>query len=231
MPTIEQLIEQGERVREEKNWNEALKFFDNAIIVAANEKKPEQIINILGHKLIIFKHLFYETENPIFLELFKGEVLSGMNLTERFKILGQPRALMLVRMGDYNLLKKQYAGSIEYYKKSIENLDVAKKGEYGEYLGHLGFGQVLSGDNQGFNTLEKAYRLVEESNDLRPFHKLIVLAGIKLREAKSFAVIGDKAKAKESLDKAQSLGKELSKEHGLPLRLEEAERLEKELEL
>jgi tetratricopeptide (TPR) repeat protein len=132
-------------------------------------------------------------------------------------------------MGDYYLYKEDYAKSVAYYKSAIENLNPEQKGEYGEYLGHLGFGQALSGDKQGFETFRRAYQLVDESDDLRPFHKLVVFAGIKLREAKALSVIGDQEAAKKSLTEAEQLGKELAEQHKLPLRLEEAQRLKKEL--
>ena len=226
---LDKLIEQGERVREEKKWDEALVIFDRAIIQAANQKMPDKIINVLGHKLIVYKHLFYETENILFLELFKGEVLNGLNIANEQNINDQPRALMLLRLGDYFLLKKNYKQSVVHFKESLDYLDQKQPGLYGEYLGHFGFGQFLSGDETGFETLDKAYTMVEQSQDLRPFHKLIILCGINLRSAQAWAHTGNLEKANQVLVKAENQAQEINDKYHLPLRLEEVLRLKNKL--
>ncbi len=227
---IDKLIEQGEKVREEKKWDEALTIFDRAIVLAANEKDPERLISILGHKLIIYKHLFYETKNRLFLELFRGEVETGLNIIKLEKITGRMKGLMLIRQGDYYLLLSEYKKAVEFYTESVACMDKSRAGEYAEYLGHLGLGQALSGDPAGFETFKIAESMLTGSTDLRPFHKSVVLAGIKLRAAKSYAVANNIAAARENADEAEKLGQEIAQKYGLPLRLEEALRLKKEIE-
>lgn len=227
---LDQLIEQGEMVREKKNWDKALEIFDRAIIEAARLKKPETIINILAHKLIIYKHLYNESGNQIFLELLYNESKAGIHLADVFIIQGQARAVSLLRVADYYYLKGDYKTANKYYYESLENLNPEDKAMYGEYLGHLGLSEVLSGEKKkGFATLDRAYEQVFENKSLRPFHKLVILSGIRLRQAKAFGEMGDKVKAKIYLDDSEQLAKQLVQEYKLPLRLEEVERLRKEL--
>ncbi len=228
---IQQMIERGEMAREHGEHAAALQYLDEALIAAADSQRPADIITVLGHRLLIYKHLAQSTGKDIYYELMFGDTLNGLRLAEAHNISGVAKADMLLRQGDYFLVKKDNGKAVELFEQAIELLDLEgpskNRGRYAEYLGHYGLSLVLAGDSSGLTRLAEALTLVEHNEELRPFHKLIILSGMHGRYVQAYVFLGDKAKATQHLDAAEKLAQELIDEHDISVRMDQMKKLRK----
>ncbi|HYE22208.1 MAG TPA: hypothetical protein VD998_01315 [Verrucomicrobiae bacterium] len=222
-------LEEGEKAREQEDYALALKSFDQAIIEGVELDDPILILNALAQKLLVYKHMFQKTTNPVYNLLMLGDAQTGLKIAEEKKVTGQPKAVMLLRSGDYFFWKKDYATAQTLYEEAVLNVDQEKKGEYAEYLSHLGICQALNGNKTGLENLNKALTLASEDNTLRPFHKLVIVSGIHMRLAMANKKFGDTDKAIKEYETATTMAEELASVHKMPMRLKQLEIVAKEL--
>ena len=230
--SYKQLIENLEMAREQGDYPKALLFAEEAVILSAQEKNLEQLVNALAQKLLIYFHLFEKTENQLYNDLMYGDVQTGLQLVEEHGISGQSKAVMLLRTGDYYLHKNQPGKTVDYFALAIQFVDPEKKAEYAEYLNKWGYAESLAGDvTSGQLKIEKAEELVENDKTLRPFHKLIISSGISMRLAHCYFLANNQKQAKEEFAKAKIMADELSTQYSMPMRLLQIERLQNKLNL
>lgn len=230
MPTFEEYIKQGEMATEHQQHPEAMQAYTMAILTAANNKNYEQVVQALGQRLIIYKHKWQLSGDAVFLELLKGDADTGTAIVEKYSLEGHSKAVMLLRSGDYFYENKNYSEAANNYANAVDNLpegDIAQP----EFLGHLGVALCLSGDNGGLEKLNTALNLAEADRNLRPFHKIIIISGIQMRLAESEYAFGNIEKAKEHLEIAFQLGKELESEHNIGMRTVQIKNLKDKLNL
>ena len=227
----DQLIEQGEIAREKENYSEALTALDKALIIAARDEQWTQLVNALAHKLLTYKHLFQKTGKDSFLELMLGEAQTGLKISEDKKILGQPKAVMLLRIGDYHFLKEEFAKAMSFYEEALENIEKEKKGEHAEYLSHLGLCQAELGKQEGLDNINQALQLALADDQTRPFHKLVILSGIHMRQAVAYNKFKQFEQAKASFEIAKTMAEELALEHKMSMRLKQLEKVKQGLGL
>ncbi len=225
---FESLITKGEKYREQEKFAEALSFFDQAIIVAGNSEDYSRVVNTIGHKLLIYKILYENTGKSLYMELFFGETLSGMNLVESQDLTGQPKALMMLRQGDYFTYKNNHAKAVKYFGNAIEILPDDDRAPHAEYIAYYGLSLILNGDKvKGFEKLAEALKFANENTELRDFHKMIILSGMHLRYAQAYNSINEPVKAKESLEKGEKIAKQLHREYRIDTRLHQIEKFKK----
>lgn len=217
------LIEQGELARERDDFETALVCFDKAIIASIKDSDYAAAINALGHHLLIYDHLYEQTSNPAFLEMMYMDAQTGLRLTEKNNIHGQPLALMQMRTAEYFLDIKEYAQAEEKYQEAFDELSAdpnATNEEKAEYLGHLAEAIIYGGDVDRAEPLfRKAHELLEQSSDkLRDFHKLIIESGLLMREAHGLYLNDQAGKAKSLLVKVEPLVTELKGVHNMDAR-------------
>lgn len=223
--TFTELIDQAELTRENGKHAEALQFVERAIILTAEQGKIEDVINALGHKMIIYKHKFQSTDNPVFNELMYGDVQTGLALVEQHSISGQPKALMLYRSGDYFLWKKDTAKALTLYEQAWNELPKDEPGKSAEYLSKYALALAMSGNiEDGVAKQKEALALAENDNSLRPFHKLTITSGILFRLALIYHIAGKEDLYKETFESAMVQAQELKDKYDVGMRLVQAER-------
>jgi tetratricopeptide (TPR) repeat protein len=228
---FDKIISEGEEAREREDYPRAFERFDQAIVLAATKSDLTTLINALAHKLLIYKNLYQKTGNNWFNELMAGDAKTGLKIVEKSGLLGQPKAVILLRLGDYHINKKNYELAATAYKEGLENSDVNKPGEYAEYLSHLAWAQGLMGDKDAIAHLKKSLEIAESDTNLRPFHRLVILSGINMRLAEVYKVQDNPEESLAALDIAEKMAKELQSEFHMPMRLKQAGLLRSQLQL
>lgn len=226
--SIEGLLRQGEQAREHGDHALALSCLGQAIIQAGQEERYAVVVNALAHKLLIYKDLYTYTHKHIFLELMRSEAEAGLRIVEQYTLNGQPKAVMLLRLGSYFFEKEDFSAAVQYFTQAVAEIGEENMGEASEYLSYLGRAQVKAGQtDKGVGTLERALSLAEQSEDLRPFHKLVTLSGIELRLADVYFDIGRTEEAEKIFTIALQQSKELHTVHSMSVRLEQAQQFGK----
>lgn len=232
MQNIDALFERVEEARETGKYAEALSFAEQAVVAAVDQELPSKCVNALGHKLIIYKHLFQKSENQLYNELMYGDIQTGLAICKQYTLTGQPLAVMLTRQGDYFVHKEQYAESVPHYEAAYEQIAEVSKGKFGElaeYLSHLGIARALAGDDRGLQDVEQAFAWIKQDTELRPFHKLTIVSGILFRLAALYGKRGDTLRFNEYFNQAMERARELKDVYNMPMRTVQGERLRAKL--
>lgn len=222
-----QLNEKIELAREHQDYPTALSAAGMVLIEAIEEEDYTQAINAIGHKLLIYKDLWFKTQKPEFNQLMLSEVTYGLELCERQKINGQPKAIMLHRASDYYFQKEDYAMAARLSEKACEELPQKNTGEYAELLNHRTAAQVLSGTESAFSNFDIAYQIAETDSNLRDFHKKAILSGILLRKAFVQIKLGKKPEAEAIITQATPICESLATEYNMEVRKNQLETLKK----
>ena len=232
MENIDDLFKRVEEALETGSYVEALSLAEQAIIASVEQNLPDKCVNALGHKLIVYKHLFQQREDLLYNELMYGDIQTGMAICKQYKLFGQPLAVMLTRLGDYYVHKEQYMESVPHYEAAFMEISEASKGKFGElaeYLSHLGLARVMAGQEQGLKDVEQALALANQDMELRAFHKLIITSGILFRLAAIYGKRGDVVTFNQYFEKAMKEAEELKSEYSMPMRIIQGERLKTKL--
>lgn len=223
MQTIEELIEKLEAAREHGEYGEAFSLADQACALAVEQQQPEKLVNVLAHKLLIYKDQYTYTKDPQFLELLFACAQEGMRIVEQAALSGQPKAVMLLRMGNYYFEKGEYTTAVTYFNNALTELGSSTDGERAEYLSYLGRAQVKAGNiDEGIQTLQDALSKAKYSTGLRPFHKIVTTSGILLRLSDAYLDAGKRSAALEPFRVAMRQARELRDTYGMPVRFEQA---------
>jgi tetratricopeptide (TPR) repeat protein len=226
MMHIDQLLESAEMAREKGNHAEALALAEQVIIAAADSGDYTRVVEALAHKLIIYKHKFQASNNQVFNVLMYGDVQAGLKIITEHNISGHPVAVMHMRAADYFFWRKEYSESIPFYEQALKHADKNKKGEYAEFLSHLGMAEIMAGKtDEGRQKVEQSLSLAEADNALRPFHKLTVTSGILFRLSASYGQQGNKEKFEEYFSRAMEQAQILKNEYTMPMRTIQGEAL------
>ena len=213
----------------------ALSYFEQAFIAAVHEHNDNELINILAHISIIYKHQFHllddtDIQRIPFIEMMGAHAQAGVHIAEEKGISGQPKSAVMLRVGDYYFAKKDYTEAAQRYHLALEELkeyDRPDKNQiYAEYVGHYGQALGMSGDIQGVVELNKALGITEALTEeqVRPFHKLILLTGLLLRLAEVHMHFNNIEEAKAVLVKAEPIAKDLDHTHNMPDRLKQIQK-------
>lgn len=232
MKNIDELFEKIEIARETGNYTDALLLSEQAIIESVEQKLPQKCVNALGHKLVVYKHLFQKTEDSLYNELMYGDIQAGLVICKQYSLKGQPLAVMLIRLGDYYTHKELYSEAVPHYEAAYAEVSKASKGKHGElaeYLSHLGIARVMAGNEEGLKDVKQALAWAEQDTGLRPFHKLTITSGILFRLAAIYGKLGDMVKFNEYFGLAMEQALQLKDEHNMPMRVVQGERLKTKL--
>lgn len=200
---FKKIIEKGEIAREEENYSLALKCFDEAALQAGKENKWQYVIEIIGHRTIIFIHHYWKTHDPSFLELMLGEIKAGLEIAKKKKISAEIYAPLLLRWGDYYRRQGKAKEAVPYYAKALRAIGNKNKARHAEFLGFYGEALALSGNRDGLRKLQQALSVIEKDKSLRPFHKLTVRCGINLRFVDCYLKHKEIGLANKHLDEAE----------------------------
>ncbi len=227
----EEPIAELERAREQGDAQRALELSNHLLYEAAASGDSRKLVEVLQHRLEVYKHAFQATGEPLFLELMRADVETGLRLAAAHEF-PDAQATFQLRLGDTLLLRGDAVGSLPAYREAVSLVDPeTNPARRAEFLSHLGRARAKAGElEQSKQDLEQSLRLAEAAEGVRPFHKLIIVSGILMRLAEWAKLSGDTGASKGYLDRASVMARELNAEHQMPMRLKQIEQLERELQ-
>ncbi len=220
-----QLIRKAELLRERGNYTEAVYILDSVIEYALKNKKPYLESDARGHLIVCYKHLYERNYDSFWLDYMYTCARAGLflNLPEVDK------RVFYLRLGEFEYYRKEYDKAEVLFRKAhlLVNKDCR---EEAEYLAHLV--SVLVARSELFEArdlLARAFVLMNMPRvrkDTRPFHRLIILAGLYLLEYKLNLRSGLGASAaRKAYLKGYAIALWLKWRHKMPQRLTQFKKL------
>lgn len=161
---IFQLHQKAKKLREQDKLEEALKLYEEVIVGYQNEKKYSSLVEALGGRCLTYKHLFLLTEDYCFKNLAYHSALSSLEIAKNFNLKDKIYRSYF-RLGEMEILQKNYKKAIEYYKKSLD-LYPQEESEKGDFQYHLGEAQCLKGDTKnGLANLSSGLTKIRQYRD------------------------------------------------------------------
>jgi tetratricopeptide (TPR) repeat protein len=228
---FKKLIEQGEIAREHEDYSEALRCFDLAIVEAGSVKDWLSVTQALGHKLIIYKHLFQKTRERPFLELMLKDAEAYLNIANKKKLPSEIKKIPLLRIADYDFLTGAYTKAVTVYQSALAHIPKRKVNEIAEYQSHYALALIKANRPElGLDLLRDSLSKIEKAKGMRPSHRLVVKSGIFGRIALASIWMKDGITARQAFEKAMIDALILEKKYKRPMRLRQLEILRNEIE-
>ena len=140
------LHEQAENLREQDKLQDALKLYEEVSIKYQKEENYSGLVEALGGRCLTYKHLFLSSHDFSFAIIAKHDALSSLEIAEKFNLKDKLYRCYF-RLGEMEILFKNYKKAIVYYQKSI-SLYPSDDAEKGDFIYHLGEAQCLKGDTK-----------------------------------------------------------------------------------
>jgi len=227
----------------------SLELSEQASDLAETQKDYAGVLNAQAYISILHKVQLRDLPESVGIEDLKRTVLleelgqaaaKGLKIAEEQDIHGQPKSVVLLRLGDYYYLGGNFQEAANKYKEAvaeIKDYDRPDKNTiYAEYLGHYGNALGMAGDEKGLVELNRALGIAENliegedqerSQEVRPFHKLIISSGILMRLAEVCLKQGKKVQAEQAFERAQQEAEELQDKYNIAVRLNDLAKLRK----
>lgn len=158
------LHQKAEKLRESDKLLDALKLYEEVIYKYQQEENYFGLIEALGGRCLTYKHLFLLTKDFSFLNLAYSSALSSLEIAKHFKVVVKYHRCYF-RLGEMEILSKNYKKAIEYYKKSLE-LYPKDEAEKGDFQYHLGEAQCFKGDTKnGLANLSSGLTKIRQYRD------------------------------------------------------------------
>jgi len=161
---IFQLHQKAEKLREQDKLEEALKLYEEVIVGYQNEKNYSGLVEALGGRCLTYKHLFLLTEDFCFKNLAYYSALSSLEIAKNYNLKDKIYRSYF-RLGEMEILQKNFKKAIEFYKKSLD-LYPQEESEKGDFQYHLGEAQCLKGDTKnGLENLSSGLTKIRQYRD------------------------------------------------------------------
>ena len=229
-------ISEGEEAREKLDFLTALICFNTAYTLFEPLNNASGLLSVIGHRFLVYKRRNKSArpgsdEFKRDMQLMKNEVTFGAQIANQYreKITDSEFSVILLRFGDCMMLEHRYTSAANYYKKAFDSLGLdAKAFTRAEYMNHYAEAiaqQQGDGYTKAFRHWSVAMLMVlgYKEDDLRPFHRLIILSGIQLNQSKAHLAQGDEISSIANFLNAASFARTLRDVHHKPARLADAE--------
>ncbi len=159
-----QLHQQAENLREQDKLLEALKLYEEVIYKYQQENNYVGIVEALGGRCLTYKHLFLLSNDFSLAIIAKHNALSSLEIAEKFNLKDQIYRCYF-RLGEMEMLFKNYKKAVNYYKKSL-SLYPNEDAQKGDFIYHLGEAQCLKGDTKnGLANLSSGLTKIRQYRD------------------------------------------------------------------
>jgi len=159
-----QLHQQAENLREQDKLLEALKLYEEVIYKYQQENNYAGIVEALGGRCLTYKHLFLLSNDFSLAIIAKHNALSSLEIAEKFNLKDQIYRCYF-RLGEMEMLFKNYKKAVNYYKKSL-SLYPNEDAQKGDFIYHLGEAQCLKGDTKnGLANLSSGLTKIRQYRD------------------------------------------------------------------
>jgi tetratricopeptide (TPR) repeat protein len=174
---LQQRIEQAEILREHGDTAGALSMLTAIISEASEAQDYQSLASALGHCIVCFKHLFQNGGGEDHLRGMEQDIEQGFGLP----IPEAGKAVFYLRLGDVQMLRGNLPAAEAAYSKAYE---VVSKGDHteAEYLGHLAEAKAFNGKcAESIELLNQALAYMKTCPNVRPFHRVVIVSGLKAR--------------------------------------------------
>lgn len=158
------LFEKAEKLREQDKLLEALKLYEEVIIAYQKSENYSDLVESLGGRCLTYKHLFLLSDDQSFAVIAKHDALSALEIAQIFNQKNKFYRCYF-RLGEMEMLFKNYKKAIDYYQKSL-SLYPQEKAEKGDFQYHLGEAQYMKGDTKnGLENLSAGLTKIRQYRD------------------------------------------------------------------
>lgn len=196
----EEAFHQVGELREHGKFAEALSFLGPLLLTALEEKQYRQVVATGMEKAAIFRHLFLQTGESLYLDF------AWSALVEVARWRGENEPAFTFWEAQVLLSQKKYQEAEEKY---LSVLEVTPKDApaAGNYQLHFGVAHFLAGHQaEGLHALETGIdRLKAQQEQIDPYTYHVWLSGAYLRKAQLLAVQGNTAEAQHALSDAAAI--------------------------
>ncbi len=192
--------------REEDKHLEALKLMDEALIEYSRKNDNSGVAMAIADRALIYKHLFLLTFKKTFAILMKKDAEACLSIAQNFG-LKELYGVAYFRLGEANMLFRNYEKAAENYRKSLENY-AGTNAEKGDYKYHLGEAVYRTGKKEeGLRLLLEGLKEIQENkDDVNDFVTHVWESGCYMRLAELLRE-DNLNQAKGYLEKAQKIAK------------------------
>lgn len=181
--TPTELQRQAFELREQGETLKAIALYDQALDQFQKEKNYNGMFSALNGRLIAWKHLFYETEEPLY-SLFVKQHADALQFLAQKHSLSDRQALVSFQLGTAHTQLKDYKEAETELAKAF-NLYPRDDAEKGDWLAHLGFVEYLNGKKESgkAHILEGIAHIKAKASTADAFRINVWLSGAYLRLA------------------------------------------------
>ncbi|MCE5319096.1 MAG: hypothetical protein LLG04_17255 [Parachlamydia sp.] len=170
-------------LREQGQTLQAIVLYDQALDQFQKENNYNGMFGVINGRLIAWKHLYYETEEPLY-ALFVKQHVEALQFLVQHHGLADRQALVSFQLGTAHTQLKEYKEAEIELSKALQ-LYPRDDAEKGDWLAHLGFVQYLNGKKElgKANILEGISRIKAHASTADSFRLNVWLSGAYLRLA------------------------------------------------
>ena len=236
------LIARGEKSRELGERAKAILELEQSFTATIDSGNYNEALNVLGHLALVFKHpvqrlLWSDPKRAAHLARFRSVVQSGIEISDKYAVSGQPKSVMLLRLGDYYFESGMFGEAVDFYEQASAELGE----ENPEYHSQTGIARFYNGDSSGEDMVVNAQKMLEQQkiaaveqgkfDDDDQMRYLIRHAGMFMHLARIAAHKGDLESAGQALESARTESLEAKEKFGAGERLEQLKVLEQNLNM
>ena len=200
---------QVESAREhDHDFLKSLTLATEAILAYQADQDYRGLSEVLQSRASTYKHLFQQSQDPVFLKLAQHDALVGIEIAES---LTDKSGLALAYRGLGKILeqKADWPGVVAYLEKAIAAFHAFPPAENNQptvesdMKAHLAFGKYKAGDKTGLALMREAITELEQSDEQK-YRRDVWLSGAYMRAAEMLYQ-DDQQLAESYLAKAQAV--------------------------
>lgn len=181
----EQLLLQGQQLREQGKTLEALDFLNRALEAFIREQNYSRFAHALLDRAICWQHLYQFNNNDFaFAVLYKKDAEAMLEIVRAKNIRDELAGVYFIS-GKAQMLFNEYGQAVDFFSKAVENISANRKAQKGDWKTNLGKALYLDGNKeQGIKEILEGTELIKQnSSDADEYTANVWLSGGYLRLA------------------------------------------------
>lgn len=178
--TIREQIEQAEILREQGKPHDASLALSLIIKGCEQTGNADDLALALAHRILCDKHIFQNGGWDVHLEFMNLDIEQGLALP----ISPSAKSVFMLRKGDYLTFQNKLEEAEAAYAQAYQ---LVEKDGYteAEYLGHWAEAKARVGKiDEALTDLATAVSYMKTCLNVRPFHKAVIISGLRARTIK-----------------------------------------------
>ena len=201
----ENLLLEGQQLREAGLTYDAVAKLNAAMAQFISDEDFARYAHALLDRAICWQHLYQETGDGIFVILFQSDAETMLKIAES-KNLDSELFQAYFANGKANMLQKDYAQAVEFYRQAIGAMPAGHEAQKGDWLAHLGKAEYWAGQKEAGlkDTLDGIELIKKHMHELDSYTTNVWLSGGYLRLADTLKS-NDKAASDRYLAEARKI--------------------------